>query len=120
MSILNRFSLENCTALVTGSGRGIGAALARGLAESGADVAVADLDLATAELTARDLDALVVRSMAIQVDVTIAKRVHQMVKTVIAAWGQLDVAVNSAGIAYGSPAEELKEDAWDAVGYTLW
>ena len=61
MCILNRVSLDNCTALVTGGGRGIRAALARGLAEDGTDVAVADLDLATAEETARDLDALGVR-----------------------------------------------------------
>ena len=115
MSLLNRFSLDNCTALVTGGGRGIGATLARGLAEARAAVAVADLDLATAESTARDLDALGVRSIAIQVDVTIAKQVHQMVETVIAAWGRLDVAVNSAGIANSSPAEDLKEEAWDAV-----
>ena len=62
---------------------------------------MADLDLATAEETARDLDVLGVRSMAIQVDVTIAKQVHQMMETVIAAWGQLDVAINSVGIASG-------------------
>jgi len=115
MSILDRFSLDSCTALVTGGGRGIGAALALGLAEAGADVAVADLDLATAESTARDLEALGVRSMAIEVDVTVAEKVHQMVETVIAAWGRLDVAVNSAGIANMSPAEELKEEEWDAV-----
>ena len=115
MPILDHFSLNNYTALVTGGGRGIGAALAHGLAEAGADVAVADLDLATAELTARNLEALGVRSMALEVDVTVAEQVRQMVETVIAAWGRLDVAVNSAGIANQSPAEALKEEVWDAV-----
>ena len=67
------------------------------------DVAVADLDLTTAEATERDQNALGVRSMAIQVDVTIAEQVRQMVEAGIAAWGQLDAAVNSVGIASGGP-----------------
>ena len=115
MSILDCFSLDNHTALVTGGGQGIGATVARGLAEAGADVAVADLDLASAKLTEKNLTALGVRSLAVQVDVTIAEQVRQMVEMVITAWGRLDVAVNSAGIANQSPAEELTEAAWDAV-----
>jgi sorbose reductase len=115
MSILDRFSLQNRTALVTGGGRGIGAALAQALAEAGADVAIADLDLATAQETAASLTALGVRSLAIQVDVTDAADVRRMVETVVAAWGRLDVAVNSAGVANRSPAEDLTEEAWDFV-----
>ena len=115
MEILDRFSLNNRTALVTGGGRGIGAALAHALAEAGADVAVADLDLATAERSAEALAALGVRSLAIQVDVTQADQVRRMVAMVIDAWGHLDVAVNSAGIANRSPAEDLTEEAWNAV-----
>jgi NAD(P)-dependent dehydrogenase (short-subunit alcohol dehydrogenase family) len=115
MSILDCFSLDNHTALVTGGGQGIGATVARGLAEAGADVAVADLDLASAKLTEKNLTALGVRSLAVQVDVTIAEQVRQMMEMVITAWGRLDVAVNSAGIANQSPAEELTEAAWDAV-----
>ena len=115
MAILDRFSLNNRTALVTGGGSGIGAALAQALAQAGADVAVADLDLATAERSAEELTALGVRSLAVQVDVTQADQVKRMVATVIEAWGRLDVAVNSAGIASRSRAEDLTEDAWDAV-----
>ncbi len=115
MAILERFSLNTRTALVTGGGSGIGAALAHALAEAGADVAVADFNLATAQQTAADLAALGVRSLAIQVDVTVADQVAQMVDTAISAWSHLDVAVNSAGIANRSRAEELTEDAWDAV-----
>jgi NAD(P)-dependent dehydrogenase (short-subunit alcohol dehydrogenase family) len=115
MAILDRFSLAQHTALVTGGGRGIGASLALGLAEAGAAVAVADLDLETAEQTAHQLSTLGVRSLAIQVDVTKAEHVARMVAAVIKTWGQLDVAVNSAGIARRSPAEDLPEDDWDAV-----
>ena len=115
MSILERFSLADKTALVTGGGRGIGAALARALAEAGADVAVADRDPQTAQQTAADLAALGVRTLAVQVDVTDAAQVRDMVAAVVDAWGRLDVAVNSAGIANRSPAEDLTEEAWDAV-----
>ena len=115
MSILERFSLADKTALVTGGGRGIGAALARALAEAGADVAVADRDPQTAQRTAAELAALGVRTLAVQVDVTDAAQVRDMVAAVVDAWGRLDVAVNSAGIANRSPAEDLTEEAWDAV-----
>lgn len=115
MSILECFSLKNQTALITGGGQGIGATLAIALAEAGADVAVADLNLATATQIAQDVSALGVRSLAIKVDVTNAVQVQQMVETVLTAWGHLNVAVNSAGIATRSPAEDLTEADWDAV-----
>ncbi len=115
MSILDRFSLCNQTALVTGGGRGIGAALAQALAEAGADVAIADLDLASAQARAQALTAYGVRTLAIRVDVLRAEEVQQMVEQVFEAWGRLDVAINSAGVAKISPAEELAEAEWDAI-----
>jgi sorbose reductase len=115
MSILNRFSLKGRTALVTGGGRGIGAALAFALAEAGADVAIADLDITTAQETSEAIKALGVRSLAIQVEVTNANSVAEMVKAVSNAWGRLDVAVNSAGVAKRSPAEAMSEEDWDFV-----
>jgi sorbose reductase len=115
MSILDRFSLKGHTALVTGGGRGIGAGLAFALAEAGADVAIADLDPATAAETSEAIKKLGVRSLAIQVEVTRADSVIAMVESVLNTWGRLDVAVNSAGVAKRSPAEDMSEEDWDFV-----
>jgi NAD(P)-dependent dehydrogenase (short-subunit alcohol dehydrogenase family) len=115
MSILDRFSLKGRTALVTGAGRGIGYALAQALAEAGADVACVDIDGATAQAAAKELAALGVRTLGIRADVTKKSQVQEAVRAVVAAWGKLDIGVNNAGIARGAPAEELSEEAWDAV-----
>lgn len=115
MGILDSFSLRGKTALVTGAGRGIGRAYASALAEAGADVACADLDGASGERAAADLAVLGVRTLAIQVDVTKKRQVEEMVRRVTAEWGGLDIGVNNAGIARGGAAEEMSEEAWDAV-----
>lgn len=115
MSILDRFSLKGRTALVTGGGRGIGAKLALALAEAGADVAIADLDTLTAQESSEAIKTLGVRSLAVQVEVTNAASVIQMVETVTNAWGKLDIAVNSAGVAKRSAAEAMSEEDWDFV-----
>jgi len=115
MSIMDRLSLKGRTALVTGAGRGIGYALAQALAEAGADVACVDKDGATARAAAAAFAALGVRTMAIQAELTDKAQVQRMVGEVVAAWGQLDIAVNNAGIARGDKAEDMSEEAWDAV-----
>ena len=115
MTILERFSLDSRTALVTGAGRGIGESLALALAEAGADVAAADLDLATAEATAEAIRALGRRSLAIQVDVRDSDQVGAMVAAVVQAWGRLDIAVNNAGVSRVTPSTEIQEDEWDRI-----
>ena len=115
MSILDRFSLKGRTALVTGAARGIGRAYAQALAEAGADVAFVDLDGPGAQTAAQEVAALGVRTLALQTDVTDRRQVQEMVSAVVAAWGVLDIGVNNAGIARGGRAEELTEEAWDAV-----
>jgi NAD(P)-dependent dehydrogenase (short-subunit alcohol dehydrogenase family) len=115
MGALDLFSLRGRTALVTGAGRGIGYAYAKALGEAGANVACVDLDPTTAQRTAAEIESLGVRSLAIECDVTKKAQVQAMVASVVEAFGQLDVAVNNAGIARGGPAEELSEESWDAV-----
>jgi len=115
MAVGERFSLVGQSALVTGGGSGIGACLAAALAEAGANVALADRHLEMAQDVARQLAAQGVATLAIEVDVTQADQVQRMVDRVLDAWGQLDVAVNSAGVATRARAEELEEDDWDHV-----
>ncbi|MYF93214.1 MAG: SDR family NAD(P)-dependent oxidoreductase, partial [Gemmatimonadetes bacterium] len=115
MGILDRFSLLDRKALVTGGGSGIGQALAVALAEAGADVAIADIDSAGAADTCTRIENLGRQTLAIATDVTAKDQVENMVDTVLAAWGQLDIGVNSAGIALRGPIEDISEADWDRV-----
>jgi NAD(P)-dependent dehydrogenase (short-subunit alcohol dehydrogenase family) len=102
----NLFDLTGRRALVTGGGRGLGKAMALGLAQSGADVALVDVDRETAQRTAREIAELGVRSLALEGDVTREEDGARTVAAVVASWGGLDVLVNNAGISIQVPAEE--------------
>ena len=115
MGILDRFSLLDRKALVTGGGSGIGQALAVALAEAGADVAIADINAAGAADTCAQIENLGRRTLAIAADVTAKDQVENMIDSVLTAWGRLDLGVNSAGIALRGPIEEISEADWDRV-----
>ncbi len=91
------------TAIVTGSARGIGRACAFALAKKGVDIALVDLLDSEMTATARDLEALGVRTLTYQA----------VVSEVVAAWGQLDVLVNNAGAPNPKPILEITEHEFD-------
>lgn len=113
--ILERFKLDGRTALVTGGGQGIGRALAHGLADAGANVAIVDINLETAESVAQELSNKGVESMAIACDVTKSDQVAKMVKTIVDKWGKLTIGVNNAGIGQWHDAEAIEEADWDRM-----
>jgi NAD(P)-dependent dehydrogenase (short-subunit alcohol dehydrogenase family) len=78
-------------------------------------VACADLDGASARAAADQVAALGVRTLGLQTDVTDKSQVQEMVQTVVAAWGKLDIGLNNAGIVRWCKAEEMAEEDWDAV-----
>lgn len=103
-------------ALVTGASRGIGKALAIGLARNGYDVAVADLPVETSALNEarREVKSLGRRAYSFELDVRRKNEADQTVAKLLQRAGQIDVLVNNAGILKTSLLQDLGEDAWNA------
>ena len=110
-------NLDGMTALVTGSGRGIGSALAFGLAQAGASVALSDVpeQLPGARETAERIKGEGVDSRTYSLDVLDLANIRRTVDEVVRDFGRLDILVNNAGIRRRQPALEVTEDNWDAV-----
>jgi 3-oxoacyl-[acyl-carrier protein] reductase len=102
-------------ALVTGAGRGIGAAIARGLAASGAAVCVNDINPDTAKRTTDEILADGGDAMAWVADVSNKFQVGSMVEALRDRWEQFDLLVNNAGVEPKSPIVELDEWDWRKV-----
>ena len=106
-------------ALVTGAARGIGAALAVGLAQAGADVAVSDLPSAAARAGLDDTAARIRRegraAPSYAMDVQDIPSIDGIMRQAAADLGGLDILVNNAGIRRRAPALEVTEADWDAV-----
>lgn len=107
------FRLDGKVALVTGSASGLGKAISRGFAQHGADVAAADINLAGAEQTAKEVREIGPRSMALEVDVRSSEQVDAMVERLVDRMGRIDILVNCAGVARRRPAEEMTDEDWD-------
>lgn len=99
--------------LVTGSGRGIGASIARVFAERGAKVAVNDVDQAAGEQTVGEIVARGHHAAFFGADVTAEPAVRSMCEQIGERFGTLDILVNNAGILSTSPTETLELEAWE-------
>jgi 3-oxoacyl-[acyl-carrier protein] reductase len=107
--------LDGKVALVTGGAQGIGKAIAIELAKSGADLAIVDVNLESAEATVKELQAMGVKSIALKVDVRNFAETEAMVKEVAEKLGGLDILVNNAGITKDKLLLRMDEADWDAV-----
>jgi 3-oxoacyl-[acyl-carrier protein] reductase len=108
--------LTGRVALVTGASRGIGAAIARALAEAGADVAINYRDRATeAEAVATQITAVGRRSIPLAADVSQSAAVTTMVRTIEDELGPIDILINNAGIALIRGIDDLTEADFDAT-----
>jgi NAD(P)-dependent dehydrogenase (short-subunit alcohol dehydrogenase family) len=107
--------LADKVALVTGAGRGIGAAIAEAFVREGAAVALAERDAASGEALARHLrERYGARAIAVTTDVREAAALEHAVQVTRAAWGPVDVLVNNAGINVFKDPLAMSEDEWRA------
>jgi NAD(P)-dependent dehydrogenase (short-subunit alcohol dehydrogenase family) len=107
--------LEGQVAIVTGGGRGIGRATALELARLGADVVVAELDMAGAERTAAAVREMGRAARAVPTDVTSRGDLRALVERTRADFSRIDILVNNAGIYRAASSLDVTEEHWDAV-----
>ncbi len=108
--------LTGKVAIITGSGRGIGKAIAMKLAEVGATIVINDVgDAAPAEQTVVEIKSLGRQAMAVMADVSSSADVVKLVDATISAYGKVDILVNNAGITRDQLAMRMTDDDWDKV-----
>ena len=122
---LARFSLAGKVAVVTGSGRGLGRAIARGMAEAGAAVVTTSRHGDEAESAAAEIRAAGGRAVSVVTDVADPAACDALVARSVAAFGRLDIMACNAGVIFDAPAEaatreELEETLRINVGGALW
>lgn len=115
-SALDLFDLKGKTALVTGASRGIGKAIATGLAAAGADVALLARNTTALEELAGEVEGLGRRALVLTCDVNDGEQIRAAARTTLAEFGGLDVLVNNAGgIGHAGPFLDLEFDDWTRV-----
>jgi 3-oxoacyl-[acyl-carrier protein] reductase len=108
--------LTDRVAIVTGSGRGIGRAIALKLAGAGATIVVNDIgDTAPPESVAEEIRAMNRKSMVVMADISSPSDVERLVETAMTTYGKIDILVNNAGITRDQLLLRMSDEDWDKV-----
>lgn len=109
------FSLSGRVAAVVGGGGVLAGAMATGLAQAGADIAVVDFNGEAAEKRAECIRLLGRRAVAIQADATSRRDLERSLATTLSELGRVDILINAAGINSGTPFFEITEEEWHRI-----
>jgi NAD(P)-dependent dehydrogenase (short-subunit alcohol dehydrogenase family) len=109
------FDISGKVTIITGGGRGLGAALASGFAAAGARVVIGDQDEQTAQASAAHIRERGGAALAVRCDITNEQEVGALVDLAVETYGRLDVLVNNAGINIPKPAEDLALEEWSRI-----
>ncbi|MDD5595446.1 MAG: 3-oxoacyl-[acyl-carrier-protein] reductase [Candidatus Omnitrophica bacterium] len=106
---------KNNLVLVTGSAQGIGREIALAFAREGADVVISDINLSKAEETSRQIEALGVKSLAVELNVVDYTKVEETLNKILDKFAKVDILVNNAGITKDNLMLRMSDADWDAV-----
>jgi 3-oxoacyl-[acyl-carrier protein] reductase len=107
--------LKDQVAIVTGSGRGIGRAIAEALMAEGARIVISDINPETTETTTKELKGQGGDVLGVPCNVTDTASIEKLVEEVTKQWGRIDILVNNAGITRDNLCMRMSEDEWQAV-----
>lgn len=107
--------VKDQVAIITGSGRGIGRAIAEVLLGEGARVVISDINAEVTKQTADELNKGGAQVIGVPCNVTDKESVEKMVTEVVAQWGRIDILVNNAGITRDNLFMRMTEEEWQAV-----
>lgn len=107
--------LQGKVAIVTGSGSGLGKAMAKRLADEGASVVVADINQAAIDTVVRELKEAGRTATGFKVDVTNRQQLAELMKTTAGKLGRIDILVNNAGVTRHRPFLAMGDEDWDVV-----
>ncbi|WP_339061109.1 glucose 1-dehydrogenase [Tepidibacillus marianensis] len=109
------FNLEGNVAVVTGSGKGIGKALALGLADAGADLVIVARTQNDIDQTVSEIEQKGRKAIGISTDVKKKEDIEKMVGEALQTFGKIDILVNNAGMNIRTPALEIPEEEWELI-----
>jgi 2-deoxy-D-gluconate 3-dehydrogenase len=113
--ILEKFSLQGKSGIVTGAGSGIGKSLATSLVQAGAEVVIAGRNIGRLESTAQEIRQFGGPVVPIQADVAKMEDIQNLVDRTVEEFGKIDFLFNNAGINRRNPCEDFTEEDWDDV-----
>ena len=115
MGVLDLFNLSGKVAIVTGGGRGLGYAMAEGLAEAGGNVIICSRKADVCEKAAEKIAGLGNRALGVGCDITNPEDIEELKETALKTFGKIDILVNNSGATWGAPTEEYPIKGWKKV-----
>jgi len=112
---MNLFDIRGKVALVTGASKGLGKAMAMGLAKAGADLALCARSLDDLERSRAEAGSHGVTAKAYRMDVLARASIREAVDSIVRDFGRIDILVNNAGVNVRKPVTQLAEEEWDLV-----
>ncbi|MFY9909306.1 MAG: SDR family oxidoreductase [Candidatus Sulfotelmatobacter sp.] len=115
MNVKQLFDLTGQVAIVSGGSMGLGRQMAEGLAEMGTNLVLCARKKARCEQTAEELRAQGVQALALECDVRDPDAIRGVVNTTLDKFGRIDILINSAGVSWAAPVEDMTLEQWDKV-----